>query len=38
MIPDELLLLQNGQQVGPFPKSAIQGMLESGSVLPSDVA
>jgi hypothetical protein len=38
MIPDELLLLQNGNQVGPFPKSAIQGMLESGSVLPSDIA
>jgi hypothetical protein len=36
MIPDQLLLLQNGQQVGPFPRDAIQAMLESGSVTRDD--
>lgn len=36
MIPDQLLLLQNGQQAGPFPKEAIRGMLESGSVTHDD--
>lgn len=36
VIPEQLLLLQGGQQVGPFPKDSVQGMLEAGSVLPSD--
>jgi hypothetical protein len=36
MIPDQLLLLQNGQQAGPFPRDAIRAMLESGSVTRDD--
>lgn len=34
---DELYLLQNGQQVGPFPATAVRSMLESGSLTPEDL-
>ncbi len=38
MIPEQLLLLQGDQQVGPFSKDSVRGMLEAASVQPSDLA
>jgi hypothetical protein len=38
MIPSELLILQNEQQVGPFPAAAVQEMLKAGSLSPQDLA
>jgi hypothetical protein len=38
MIPEQLLLLQNGQQVGPFPADDVRAMIESGAVSKDDFA
>lgn len=35
---DQLYLLQNGQQVGPFPAASVRAMIESGAVTPDDLA
>lgn len=36
MPPEQLYLLQNGEQTGPFPTAAIRGMIESGTISPQD--
>jgi hypothetical protein len=38
MIPSQLLLLQNGQQIGPFPSDAVREMLTSGTISTEDYA
>ncbi len=38
MIPNELLILQDGQQVGPFPADAVKEMLRAGTLSPQDFA
>ena len=34
---NQLFLLQDGQQVGPFPADAVRSMIESGAVSPEDL-
>lgn len=38
MTPTPLLILQNGQEVGPFPAEAVREMLAAGSLSPQDFA
>lgn len=38
MLPASLLILQNGQEVGPFPSEAVREMLAAGSLSPQDLA
>lgn len=38
MLPASLLILQNGQEVGPFPREAVREMLAAGSLSPQDLA
>jgi hypothetical protein len=38
MTPASLFILQNGQQVGPFPAEAVREMLAAGSLSPQDFA
>ena len=38
MTPTSLLILQNGQEVGPFPAEAVREMLAAGSLSPQDFA
>lgn len=34
---DQLYLLQNGEQAGPFPAAAVRSMIESGALSPEDL-
>jgi hypothetical protein len=38
MTPASLVILQNGQEVGPFPAEAVREMLAAGSLSPQDFA